>query len=159
MLSADYNSDGTRSRRFPSVPQPALDNKPTEIIIGNAFGGSSKINGMIYSRGFPSQFKAWSLQGRQGWSYDDLHPYFLKSEGALNKTEEEKYHNLKGSIKIAFQIRIISFIYRISHLIRRMEKPFEFTMRLCHIAQVRFFFIQSFHAVEHSTTIKYDQRR
>lgn len=97
IFSADFHSDGSRSRKFNSTPQSALDNKPTEIAVGNAFGGSSKINGMIYTRALPGQFSEWTLQGRKGWSYDELYPYFLKSEGATNRMTAENFHNLKGS--------------------------------------------------------------
>lgn len=96
LLSSDFQTDGTRSRKFPSVPQKQLDSKPTEIVIGNAFGGTSRINGMIYTRGLPGQYSSWGLHGQKGWNYDDLRPYFLKSEGAVNKAPDNEFHNTRG---------------------------------------------------------------
>ena len=44
-------------------------------------GGSSGINYMAYVRGHPGDFDAWAAGGATGWSYDEVLPYFKKSEG------------------------------------------------------------------------------
>ena len=48
---------------------------------GKMLGGSSGINYMAYVRGHPGDFDAWSDGGAAGWGYDELLPYFRKSEG------------------------------------------------------------------------------
>jgi len=48
---------------------------------GKMLGGSSGINYMAYVRGHPGDFDAWAAEGATGWSYDDVLPYFKKSEG------------------------------------------------------------------------------
>jgi choline dehydrogenase len=48
---------------------------------GKMLGGSSSINYMMYVRGHPGDFDAWAAGGATGWSYDDVLPYFRKSEG------------------------------------------------------------------------------
>ena len=48
---------------------------------GKMLGGSSSINYMVYVRGHPGDFNAWAAGGADGWSYDDVLPYFRKSEG------------------------------------------------------------------------------
>ena len=48
---------------------------------GKMLGGSSGINYMAYVRGHPGDFDAWAAGGATGWSYDDVLPYFKKSEG------------------------------------------------------------------------------
>ena len=48
---------------------------------GKMLGGSSGINYMAYVRGHPGDFDAWAEGGATGWSYDDVLPYFKKSEG------------------------------------------------------------------------------
>jgi choline dehydrogenase len=47
---------------------------------GRVLGGSSSINGMLYVRGNPADFDGWAQMGCRGWSYDDVLPYFRKSE-------------------------------------------------------------------------------
>jgi choline dehydrogenase-like flavoprotein len=48
---------------------------------GRMLGGSSGINYMAYVRGHPADFDAWAAGGAEGWSYDEVLPYFKKSEG------------------------------------------------------------------------------
>jgi len=47
---------------------------------GKMLGGSSGLNYMAYVRGHPGDFDAWEADGAKGWSYDEVLPYFLKSE-------------------------------------------------------------------------------
>jgi choline dehydrogenase len=48
--------------------------------VGKALGGGSAINGLVYMRGERSDYDAWAALGCTGWGYDDIIPYFLKSE-------------------------------------------------------------------------------
>lgn len=48
-------------------------------------GGSSSLNGMAYVRGNQLDYDAWAKMGNEGWSYDEVLPYFLKSEDNRNK--------------------------------------------------------------------------
>ena len=48
---------------------------------GKMLGGSSGINYMAYVRGHPGDFDAWADGGAKGWGYDEVLPYFKKSEG------------------------------------------------------------------------------
>ncbi|KAK2027760.1 GMC oxidoreductase [Colletotrichum zoysiae] len=45
-----------------------------------ALGGTSTINGMAYTRAEASQIDAWEQLGNEGWNWDSLFPYYLKSE-------------------------------------------------------------------------------
>ena len=50
---------------------------------GRMLGGSSGINYLAYVRGHPGDFDAWAAGGAEGWSYDEVLPYFKKSEGLV----------------------------------------------------------------------------
>jgi choline dehydrogenase len=49
---------------------------------GRGLGGSSSINGLNFLRGHRSSYDAWPAQGAKGWGFDDLLPYFRRSEAA-----------------------------------------------------------------------------
>ncbi|KIP06969.1 hypothetical protein PHLGIDRAFT_30220 [Phlebiopsis gigantea 11061_1 CR5-6] len=54
--------------------------RDTEVIAGKGLGGTSRINGMQYTRAVPGEFNAWARAGRKGWSYDEMVPYFQRAE-------------------------------------------------------------------------------
>lgn len=47
---------------------------------GKVMGGCSTINAMMYIRGNPEDYNGWAKLGNPGWSYEDVLPYFKKSE-------------------------------------------------------------------------------
>jgi choline dehydrogenase len=49
---------------------------------GRGLGGSSSINGLMFVRGYRSSYDAWTTSGAPGWGFDDLMPYFRRSETA-----------------------------------------------------------------------------
>lgn len=66
--------------RFQTVPQARLDGRRIALPRGRGLGGSALINGMVYFRGHPRDYDAWSNAGAAGWSYREVLPYFRKSE-------------------------------------------------------------------------------
>ena len=52
---------------------------------GRGLGGSSAINGMIFMRGHRSSHDAWRAAGAEGWGFDDLLPYFRRSEHTVGR--------------------------------------------------------------------------
>ncbi|XP_023174745.2 glucose dehydrogenase [FAD, quinone]-like [Drosophila hydei] len=68
---------------------------------GKVLGGTSSINFMIYNRGNRRDFDAWAERGNHGWSYDEVLPYFLRSESAqLQGLEHSPYHNHSGPLSV-----------------------------------------------------------
>ena len=66
---------------FSTEPEPHLDNRRLWWPRGKGLGGSSSINGMIYTRGHPQDYDEWRQMGLPGWSFDDVLPYFKRLEG------------------------------------------------------------------------------
>jgi choline dehydrogenase len=52
---------------------------------GKGVGGSSAINGMIFARGHHKSYDSWKKVGDTGWGFDDLLPYFKRSESTIGK--------------------------------------------------------------------------
>ena len=65
---------------YKSEPDAGINGRAINYPRGKVLGGSSSINGMIYIRGQPEDFDHWSQLGNRGWSWDDVLPYFKKSE-------------------------------------------------------------------------------
>lgn len=71
---------------------------------GKVLGGSSTINAMLYIRGMKKDYDAWASDGNEGWSYEDVLPYFKKSEDMTDKyfkdIETSQYHSSGGYLTI-----------------------------------------------------------
>ncbi|XP_023248307.1 glucose dehydrogenase [FAD, quinone]-like [Copidosoma floridanum] len=68
---------------------------------GKALGGTSVINFMIYTRGAKADYDEWEALGNPGWSYDDVLPYFLKSENSRLKWQDKRYHSTNGYLDVS----------------------------------------------------------
>jgi len=66
--------------QFQSTPQAHMNGRKMHMPRGKTFGGSSAINGMLYLRGHPADYDGWAALGNPGWSWDNVLPYFKKSE-------------------------------------------------------------------------------
>jgi len=84
---------------FDTEPQPETGNRPIPIPRGKVLGGSSSINGMLYVRGQSLDYDGWAQAGNRGWSYDDVLPYFRKSENRENNNSD--YHGTGGLLNVA----------------------------------------------------------
>ena len=66
---------------------------------GRTLGGSSSVNGMVYIRGHRWDYDHWASLGNDGWSYEDVLPYFIKSEH--NEVLNDQYHGQNGPLNVA----------------------------------------------------------
>src|SRR5262249_6253957 len=65
---------------FLSEGEPGTDGRQLQWPRGKVLGGTSSINGMLYVRGNPMDYDNWAQMGCRGWSYDEVLPFFKKSE-------------------------------------------------------------------------------
>ncbi len=77
---------------------------------GKMLGGSSGLNYLAYVRGHPGDFDAWADGGAKGWSYADVLPYFLKSEGLQPSDDvvvDPDAHSTDGPLGVAVRAPVI----------------------------------------------------
>ncbi len=65
---------------YDTEPVAALGGRRSYWPRGKVIGGSGSINAMVYVRGQPRDYDDWKALGNQGWGWDDVLPYFKKSE-------------------------------------------------------------------------------
>ena len=78
---------------------------------GKMLGGSSGINYMAYVRGHPGDFDSWAAGGAGGWGYDDVLPYFKKSEGLAPSGDiavDADAHNTEGPLGVSVRAPVLS---------------------------------------------------
>ncbi|MBV9049464.1 MAG: GMC family oxidoreductase N-terminal domain-containing protein, partial [Solirubrobacterales bacterium] len=79
--------------------EPGLDNRRLYLPRGRMLGGCSSINAMIYIRGNRADYDGWAAAGCEGWGYDDVLPYFKRSED--NERGEDHHHGVGGPMQVA----------------------------------------------------------
>jgi choline dehydrogenase len=79
-----------------TAPQHYLNGRKLFWPRGKTLGGSSSINGMVYIRGCPSDYDHWRQLGCAGWAWDDVKPYFLRSEDSARGASE--HHGTGGPL-------------------------------------------------------------
>lgn len=84
---------------FKTEPEPGLNGRAIDYPRGKVLGGCSSINGMIYMRGQARDYDHWAQLGNPGWGWDDVLPYFLKSEDNL-AVEPSDLHARGGEWRI-----------------------------------------------------------
>ncbi len=86
---------------FETEPQPGLKGRLGYQPRGKALGGSSAINAMLYVRGQKQDYDNWAEQGCEGWSWDEVLPYFIKSEN--NELGASALHGADGPLHVSNQ--------------------------------------------------------
>lgn len=82
-----------------TVPQKGLNGRKGYQPRGKTLGGSSSINAMLYLRGHRWDYDHWAELGNEGWAYDDILPYFRKSEN--NERGGDEFHGSGGLLNVA----------------------------------------------------------
>ncbi|MFL2886736.1 MAG: GMC family oxidoreductase [Candidatus Pelagibacter sp.] len=84
---------------FHTEKDETMNNRSIRYPRGKTLGGSSSINGLLWIRGQSNDYDNWRQQGNKGWGWDDVLPYFIKSEN--NELGKSKFHNDSGPIMVA----------------------------------------------------------
>ncbi len=90
---------GIGSWGFSTVPQKHMDGRVLVYTQAKVIGGGSSVNAMVYTRGNALDYDEWRQLGCEGWSYDDVLPYFRKSE--RNDTHNNHYHGQDGVLGVS----------------------------------------------------------
>jgi len=78
---------------------PGTGGRPHKWPKGKVLGGSSSINGLLYVRGQSADYDGWAQMGARGWSWDDVLPYFKKSEDQQRGASEA--HGTGGPLSVS----------------------------------------------------------
>jgi len=89
----------TYNWRFETDPDPNMNGRRIYWPRGKTLGGSSSINGLIYIRGQREDYDHWAALGNPGWSYDEVLPYFIRSEG--NQRGGDAFHGGEGPLRVS----------------------------------------------------------
>src|ERR1039458_2782950 len=81
---------------YTSEPEAASGNRRIAQPRGKVLGGSSSINGLVYIRGQREDYDHWRSLGNTGWGFDDVLPYFRKSEDQQHGADD--YHGVGGPL-------------------------------------------------------------
>ena len=83
---------------YKTDPDPGLNGRSIGYARGKVLGGCSSINAMIYMRGQKSDYDHWSALGNKGWSWDEVLPYFLRTEDYAHGASE--LHGAGGELRV-----------------------------------------------------------
>ena len=83
---------------FKTEPEAGLNGRALNYPRGRVLGGCSSINGMIYMRGQARDYDQWRQMGNPGWAWDDVLPYFKRSEDQVRGADE--FHGAGGEWRV-----------------------------------------------------------
>jgi len=84
-----------------TAAEPGLNGRSLVYPRGKVLGGCTSVNGMIYMRGQAADYDHWRQLGNTGWGWEDVLPYFLKSEDHHAGTSD--MHSAGGEWKVTTQ--------------------------------------------------------
>ena len=84
---------------YKTEPDPGLNGRSLEWPRGKVLGGSSSLNGLLYVRGQHEDYDRWRQMGNEGWSWDDVLPFFKRSEDQERGADD--YHGAGGPLSVS----------------------------------------------------------
>ena len=90
---------GIASWGWSTVPQKHMQNRVLRFTQAKVIGGGSSINAQLYNRGNALDFNEWRQLGCEGWSYEDVLPYFKRAEDF--ERPADYYHSKGGPLGVS----------------------------------------------------------
>jgi choline dehydrogenase-like flavoprotein len=84
---------------YESAPEPGLNGRRIFHPVGRVLGGTSSVNGMVYTRGHPADYDEWQQLGCTGWNWESVLPYFKKAEDQERGAAE--FHGIGGPLHVS----------------------------------------------------------
>ncbi|XP_050539418.1 glucose dehydrogenase [FAD, quinone]-like isoform X2 [Daktulosphaira vitifoliae] len=104
-ITAVYLQGSDVDWKYKTVPMNnsclSFDKRRCKIPRGKVMGGSSILNFMIYNRGNRRDYDNWAALGNEGWSYDQVLKYFIKSERDNLSQREKNFHGKDGPLWVS----------------------------------------------------------
>ncbi|MEM6964581.1 MAG: GMC family oxidoreductase N-terminal domain-containing protein [Bacteroidota bacterium] len=88
---------------FWTEPQPHVLDRAIYLPRGKTLGGCSSTNAMAYVRGNRADYDRWATAGNEGWDYESILPYFIRSEYNEDYDQVDAgYHGNQGELNVGF---------------------------------------------------------
>lgn len=112
-LNWNYHSEGEEGTAGREIHWPR----------GKTLGGSSSINGMLYIRGTQQDYDSWAQSGCRGWSYDDVLPYFRRSESYVSGSGDTR--GVTGPLQVEDYRTILPLTHQFVEAAQQAGHPFK----------------------------------
>src|ERR1700733_8819424 len=84
---------------YSSEPEANTNGRRIPVPRGKLLGGSSAINGMVFVRGQAQDFDTWAQMGNQGWSYEEVLPFFKRME-SYEGGGDDRFRGRDGPLRV-----------------------------------------------------------
>jgi choline dehydrogenase len=84
---------------YEAEPSAMTNGRVIPVPRGKTLGGSSSINGHIYNRGQRMDFDGWAQKGNRGWGYNDVLPYFRRTENRIGNADDT-FRGRQGNLTV-----------------------------------------------------------
>ncbi len=108
---------------FKTVEEPGLNGRAIGYPRGKTLGGCSSINGHIYMRGQAHDYDTWAQLGNVGWSWNDVLPYFLRSEDQENG--ESDLHAKGGPLAVTNMRTSMKLLDKVAEAAQQAGIPYK----------------------------------
>jgi choline dehydrogenase len=108
---------------YATEPEKGANDREIRWPRGRTLGGSSSINGMLYVRGNPADFDIWAQMGCRGWSYDEVLPFFRKSE-TYKQGGDPALRGQSGPLQVEDYRTILPLTHRFIEAAQQAGHPF-----------------------------------